>query len=100
MSDHLIPDTICPSCSGTGKIVDLEKELFGQSDEVIIAENMSKDQIKWIELNREIKELKDQVKRQDKESRNIWSRYHKCRDVIAFLVKDGEQRISEALYDD
>ena len=52
MSDHLTPDTICPSCSGTGKVVDLEKELFGQSDEVIIAENMSKDQIKWIELNR------------------------------------------------
>ena len=36
MSDHLIPDTTCPSCSGTGKVVDLEKELFGD-DELVFA---------------------------------------------------------------
>ena len=95
MSDHLIPDTICPSCSGTGKIVDLKKELFGNEDELIFDEPVAEDgRFKLIQKQREeILNLKFKLKQKNELLSDLWGRYYGCCDVVSFLVKDYEKRM-------
>ena len=105
MSDHLIPDTICPSCSGTGKVVDLEKELFGD-DELVFASSDGEEKEPVLpcsealeEQNREVKRLLNELKMKDEECDNLWRRYMKLREIVKFLLSDTEELHSQVLQD-
>ena len=78
-------------------MTDLEKELFDNEDEIIVDEPVKLSaRFKMIQSQRqEILNLKWELKQKDKQLSNLWGRYHGCRDVISFLIKDGEQRIDD-----
>ena len=78
-------------------MTDLERELFDNEDEIIVDEPVKLSaRFKMIQSQRqEILNLKWELKQKDKQLSNLWGRYHGCRDVISFLIKDGEQRIDD-----
>ena len=78
-------------------MTDLEKELFDNEDEIIVDEPVELSaRFKMIQSQRqEILNLKFKLKQKDKQLSHLWGRYYGCRDVISFLIKDGDQRIDD-----
>ena len=78
-------------------MTDLEKELFDNEDEIIVDEPVELSaRFKMIQSQRqEILNLKFKLKQKDKQLSDLWGRYHGCRDVISFLIKDGDQRLDD-----
>ena len=78
-------------------MTDLEKELFDNEDVLILDEPVAEDaRFKLIQKQREeILNLKFKLKQKDKQLSDLWGRYYGCRDVISFLIKDGDQRLDD-----
>jgi hypothetical protein len=76
---------------------DLERELFDNEDEIIIDEPVAEDaRFKLIQKQREeILNLKFKLKQKNELLSDLWGRYYGCRDVISFLIKDGDQRLDD-----